>query len=86
MIILHTGAYTVRILLVEDEPNSALRLSKGLREQTYAVDVTADGDAALEQACLNDYDLIILDVMLPGKDGFTVCHQLRDSGSSVPVD
>jgi heavy metal response regulator len=75
----------MRILLVEDEPNAALMLAKGLREQTYAVDVTADGEEALEQAYLNDYDLIILDVMLPGKDGFTVCRQLRDAGSSVPV-
>jgi two-component system, OmpR family, copper resistance phosphate regulon response regulator CusR len=75
----------VRILLVEDEPSAARMLAKGLREQTYAVDVTADGEAALEQAYLNDYDLIILDVMLPGKDGFAVCRQLRDSGSSVPV-
>jgi heavy metal response regulator len=75
----------VRILLVEDEPNAALMLAKGLREQTYAVDVTGDGEAALEQAYLNDYDLIILDVMLPGKDGIAVCRQLRDSGSSVPV-
>jgi heavy metal response regulator len=75
----------VRILLVEDEPNAALMLAKGLREQTYAVDVTGDGEAALEQAYLNDYDLIILDVMLPGKDGLAVCRQLRDSGSSVPV-
>jgi heavy metal response regulator len=76
---------TVRILLVEDEPGAALMLAKGLREQTYAVDVTGDGEAALEQAYLNEYDLIILDVMLPGKDGFMVCRQLRDSGSSVPV-
>jgi heavy metal response regulator len=75
----------VRILLVEDEPNAALMLAKGLREQTYAVDLTGDGEAALEQAYVNDYDLIILDVMLPGKDGFAVCRQLRDSGSSVPV-
>lgn len=75
----------MRILLVEDEPNAALMLAKGLREQTYAVDLTGDGEAALEQAYLNQYDLIILDVMLPGKDGFAVCRQLRDSGSSVPV-
>ncbi len=75
----------MRILLVEDEPSAAKMLAKGLREQTYAVDVTADGEAALELAYLNDYDLIILDVMLPGKDGFAVCRQLRDAGSSVPV-
>ncbi|HXG64861.1 MAG TPA: response regulator transcription factor [Blastocatellia bacterium] len=75
----------MRILLVEDEPSAARMLAKGLREQTYAVDVAADGEAALEQAYVNAYDLIILDVMLPGKDGFEVCRQLRASGSAVPI-
>ncbi len=60
-------------------------LAKGLREETYAVDLALDGEEALEQAHVNDYDLVILDVMLPGKDGFQVCKELRDSGSSVPV-
>jgi DNA-binding response OmpR family regulator len=71
--------------LVEDEPSAAKILAKGLREQTYAVDIAADGEAALEQAYLNDYDLVILDVMLPGKDGFEVCRQLRADGSAVPI-
>jgi two-component system, OmpR family, copper resistance phosphate regulon response regulator CusR len=75
----------LRILLVEDEPSAAKILAKGLREQTYAVDIAADGEAALEQAYLNDYDLVILDVMLPGKDGFEVCRQLRADGSAVPI-
>jgi DNA-binding response OmpR family regulator len=75
----------VRILLVEDEPSAAEMLAKGLREQTYAVDLASDGEVALEQAYLNDYDLIILDVMLPGKDGFEVCRQLRANGSAVPI-
>ena len=75
----------MRILLVEDEPSAAKMLAKGLREQTYAVDVAADGEIALEQAYINDYDLVILDVMLPGKDGFEVCRQLRASGSAVPI-
>ena len=60
-------------------------LSQGLREQTYAVDVAADGEAALWQVHDNDYDLILLDVMLPRKDGFTVCRELREAGVTVPV-
>jgi two-component system copper resistance phosphate regulon response regulator CusR len=75
----------VRILLVEDELNAAKMLAKGLREDTYAVDVATDGEQALTQAYLNDYDLIILDIMLPGKDGFEVCHEIRASGSAVPI-
>jgi two-component system copper resistance phosphate regulon response regulator CusR len=75
----------VRILLVEDEPDAARILAQGLREQSYAVDVAADGDAALEMAYINDYDLIILDVMLPGRDGFQVCREVRLSGSAVPI-
>jgi two-component system copper resistance phosphate regulon response regulator CusR len=75
----------VRILLVEDEPSAARMMAKGLREQTYAVDVAQDGEGALYQAHVNDYDLIILDIMLPGKDGFEVCRELRSTGSPVPV-
>jgi two-component system, OmpR family, copper resistance phosphate regulon response regulator CusR len=75
----------VRILLVEDEPDAARMLAKGLREEAYAVDLARDGEQALEQAQLNDYDLIILDVMLPRKGGFDVCRELRASGSTIPV-
>ena len=75
----------MRILLVEDEPSAARMMAKGLREQTYAVDVAQDGEGALYQANINDYDLIILDIMLPGKDGFEVCRELRAAGSPVPV-
>lgn len=60
-------------------------LAKGLREEAYAVDMAADGETALAQAFVNDYDLIILDVVLPGKDGVTVCRELRTSGLTVPV-
>jgi two-component system copper resistance phosphate regulon response regulator CusR len=60
-------------------------LAKGLREQTYAVDVASDGEAALYQAAINDYDLVVLDVMLPVKDGFEVCRELRGAGSSIPI-
>jgi len=75
----------VRILLVEDEPSAARMLAKGLREEAYAVDVAADGERALELAFVNDYDLVILDVMLPRKGGFEVCRELRAAGSAVPV-
>lgn len=75
----------MRILLVEDEANAARMLAKGLREQSFAVDVAADGETALYQSSINDYDLIILDVMLPRKSGFEVCREVRKTGSSVPI-
>ncbi|HEX2269178.1 MAG TPA: response regulator transcription factor [Pyrinomonadaceae bacterium] len=75
----------MRILLVEDEPSAATMLAKGLREETYAVDIAADGETALAQAFVNDYDLVILDVVLPGKDGFKICRELRSNGLSIPV-
>ena len=75
----------MRILLVEDEPGSAQMLAKGLREQSYAIDIAFDGDEASYQAEINDYDLIILDLMLPRKDGLTVCRELRSRGASVPI-
>ncbi len=75
----------MRILLVEDEPDAAQMLAKGLREQSYAVDVAADGETAVYQAGVNDYDLVILDVMLPRKDGFEVCRELRAEGLTFPI-
>lgn len=75
----------MRILLAEDEPDVARMLAKGLREQTYAVDVAADGEVASYQAQINEYDLLILDVMLPRKDGFEVCRELRAAGATLPV-
>jgi heavy metal response regulator len=75
----------VRILLVEDEAPAARMLAKGLREDAYAVDVAMDGETALDQAGFTDYDLIILDVMLPRKDGFEVCRELRATGSTAPI-
>jgi two-component system copper resistance phosphate regulon response regulator CusR len=75
----------VRILLVEDQSDAAQILAKGLREQSYAVDIACDGDAALYQSSINDYDLILLDVMLPRRNGIEVCQDLRASGSAVPV-
>jgi two-component system copper resistance phosphate regulon response regulator CusR len=75
----------MRILLVEDEPAAARMLAKGLREQAYAVDIATDGESALYQAEINEYDLIVLDVMLPIKNGLEVCRELRAAGSSLPV-
>ena len=75
----------MRILLVEDEPYAALMLAKGLREQTYAVDVAPDGRKVVELVSTADYDAVILDVMLPFLDGLKVCQRLRAVGSHVPV-
>src|SRR5436853_6469574 len=75
----------MRVLLVEDEPAAAHVLAKGLREQAYAVDVAADGDIAVFQVGTTDYDAVILDVMLPGRDGFSVCRVIRESGCAVPI-
>jgi two-component system, OmpR family, copper resistance phosphate regulon response regulator CusR len=75
----------MRVLLVEDEPRAAAILARGLREQTYAVDVAADGEAAIFQAAATDYDALILDVMLPIKDGLAVCRTIRESGNAVPI-
>jgi DNA-binding response OmpR family regulator len=75
----------MRILLVEDEPRAAHILAKGLREQAYAVDVAADGDAAIFQASTTDYDAVVLDVMLPGQNGIAVCRAIRGGGCAVPI-
>jgi DNA-binding response OmpR family regulator len=75
----------MRILLVEDQPDAAHILMKGLREQGYAVDGAADGEEADFKASVNPYDLVILDVMLPRKSGFDLCRDLRASGSEVPI-
>jgi two-component system copper resistance phosphate regulon response regulator CusR len=75
----------VRILLVEDESRVAGFIAKGLREQAYAVDIASDGERALYQAAVNQYDIVILDVMLPVKDGHTVCRELRASGFRTPI-
>jgi DNA-binding response OmpR family regulator len=77
--------HLMRILLVEDETDAAAILAKGLREQTYAVDIAGDGAEALEKAAVNEYDLVILDIMLPDIDGLEVCRRLRKLGSTVPV-
>lgn len=75
----------MRLLLVEDDIRISNFVAKGLRENAYAVDVAADGENALYQVSINDYDAIILDVMLPVKDGFAVCRELRENNIKTPV-
>jgi two-component system OmpR family response regulator len=75
----------MRLLLVEDDVKLARALAVGLRRHAYAVDVCADGDLALREAAVYDYDAVVLDVMLPGTDGFAVCRALRSRGAAVPV-
>ena len=75
----------MRILLVEDNERLARAVAKGLREQSFAVDVAFDGETALYEAAINDYDLIILDIMIPAPDGFAVCRELREKNLQTPV-
>ncbi len=75
----------MRILLVEDEASAAEMLRKGLREAGYAVDVAGDGEEGSFKAGISDYDLIILDVLLPKKSGIELCVELRQAGSAVPI-
>lgn len=75
----------MRVLLIEDEARIASFIRKGLQEERYIVDVAEDGNAALDFAESASYDLIILDVMLPGRDGFSVCKEIRRRGMKTPV-
>ena len=75
----------MRLLLVEDDPRIARFIAKGLREQSYALDVVGSGEEALYQVAINTYDLAILDVMIPAPDGFAVCRELRKSGHRMPI-
>jgi DNA-binding response OmpR family regulator len=74
-----------RILIVEDEPSIALALEDDLRREGYATTVSADGDTAVRTAISQPFDLILLDVMLPGKDGFEVCREVRRAGVKTPI-
>lgn len=75
----------MRILIVEDDKKVAGFLRRGLKEERYAIDVCYDGEEALFQSQVNQYDLIILDVMLPKKNGFAVCKQIREEGNLTPI-
>ena len=75
----------MRVLIVEDEVKMAGLLRRGLREDGMAADVAAKGEDALWMAGATDYDAIVLDVMLPGLDGFETCRRLRDDGVRSPI-
>ena len=75
----------MRILLVEDDEKAAQLLSKGLREEGFAVDVAHDGAQGDELVAINTYDAIILDWLLPGKDGIAICRDLRTRGLHTPI-
>ena len=75
----------MRLLIVEDEKRLALSLAKGLTAEGYAVDVVHDGREGLHRATDGTYDLLILDIMLPGMNGYRVCAALRAAGHDVPI-
>ncbi len=75
----------MRILLVEDDPQAGPALKTGLEAQSYAVDLEPDGEKGLYRAKTNDYDFIILDNMLPGKQGSEICKELRYGGKMMPI-
>ena len=75
----------MRVLIVEDNLNLADGIRRGLVEQHYSVDVANDGEKGLEYAQTSDYDLIILDILLPKLDGNSVCRELRKAGHSTPI-
>lgn len=75
----------MKVLVVEDEKKVANFIKHGLEEEGYSVDTAYDGLAALDSIMANEYDAIILDVMLPGKDGFAILKEIRSSGISAPV-
>jgi len=75
----------MRVLVVEDDPKLAALLGRGLREDGVAADVTSRGEDALWMAGSTQYDAVVLDVMLPGIDGFEACERLRADGVSTPV-
>ncbi|QFR00361.1 response regulator transcription factor [Streptomyces phaeolivaceus] len=75
----------MRLLIVEDEKRLAVSLAKGLTAEGYAVDVVHDGTDGLHRASEGSYDLVILDIMLPGMNGYRVCAALRAAGHDVPI-
>jgi DNA-binding response OmpR family regulator len=75
----------MRILIVEDEKKMASFLERGLKEEHYAVDIAYDGEKGWEYAMTNDYDLLILDWMLPKMSGAELCHKFRKEGKTTPV-
>lgn len=75
----------MKVLLVEDDVKIASAVRRGLERESFVVDVANDGDVGLWQATEGTYDLIVLDLMLPGRSGFTVCRELRAAGDWTPI-
>jgi len=75
----------LRILIIDDEPDLLEQLSRVLAEQKYSVDTAVDGEMAMDKVCDNPYDLILLDIMLPKKDGLEVLKSIREAGIGTPV-
>ena len=75
----------MRLLLVEDDPSLSGSLRRALEAQKFAVTTAADGEAGLKELCANDYQLAILDVLLPARDGFAVCAEARKQGITTPI-
>ena len=75
----------MRILVVEDDAHLADLLARSLREAGYAVDLARDGEAAITQAAVNEYDAMVLDIALPRRDGLAVARELRSRGNTVPI-
>jgi len=75
----------MKILLIEDEIKIANALKRGLEQERFSVEVTNDGEAGLNAAEIDDYDIVILDRMLPGIDGMDICKKLREGGDKTPI-
>jgi DNA-binding response OmpR family regulator len=75
----------MRVLVVEDDARIADLVARGLREKAYAVDVIDNGITAAHQLVVNNYDVVVLDLLLPGKNGFELCKEIRDAAISVPI-
>ena len=75
----------MRILVIEDDPGVASFIQRGLREAAFAVDLAADGEEGLHLATTEPYDLVVLDLMLPKRDGFSVLRAVRQKGLSIPI-
>jgi DNA-binding response OmpR family regulator len=75
----------MRVLIVEDDPEISRFLVRGLTEERYVVDLVEDGPSAIDQVAAEEYDAIVLDLMLPGVDGFEVCRRLRAHGLDTPI-
>ena len=80
-----TGEVRMRILIIEDEPKMAKLLKKGLQEENHSVMVAHDGMEGFDMSRTDEFDAVVLDVMLPGMTGFEIARRLRDSNSQVPI-